>query len=107
MRGDASIVVEVVNRAAGRFRCTIAAMTHRPVVEIPTLVGGGRHRAGPGGDSHARRENTYPTGRRRDPPGRLARHARRTAQAPGRAALSLPLLRAQPGVLPRRPGDVD
>jgi hypothetical protein len=41
MPGDASIVVEVASRASGRFRCTIAAMTHRPVVEIPTPLGVG------------------------------------------------------------------
>jgi|APPan5920702856_1055754.scaffolds.fasta_scaffold25420_2 hypothetical protein len=41
MPGDASIVVEVASRASGRFRCTITAMTHRPVVEIPTPLGVG------------------------------------------------------------------
>ena len=41
MPGDASIVVEVARRASGRFRCTITAMTHRPVVEIPTPLGVG------------------------------------------------------------------
>ena len=41
MPGDASIVVEVASRASGRFRCTITAMIHRPVVEIPTPLGVG------------------------------------------------------------------
>src|SRR6266704_418547 len=67
----------------------------------------GRRIAGRGGGGHAGGKNAHPTGRRRDAPGRPARSARGTAQAPGRAALSVPLLRAQPGVFPRRAGDVD
>src|SRR6185436_2090689 len=60
-----------------------------------------------GGGGHAGRENTHPAGRRRDTPGRSARSARGTAQAPGLAALSVPLLREEPGVFPRRADDVE
>src|SRR5213594_4110040 len=56
---------------------------HRPSHEI---VAQGRRIAKRGG-GHARGENAHPAGRRRDAPGRPARNARGTAQAPGRAAL--------------------
>src|SRR5205085_2268333 len=77
---DASITVEVLVGASGRFAC--------------------KNRSRGGG--HAGREDTHSAGRRRDASGRPARNAPGTGEAPGCAALSLPVLRAQPGVLPRR-----
>src|SRR5205814_10184462 len=111
---------EVFIGAFDHFGCTIAVIVERPLVAevglvgqrarvtmVWELTGRGRRIAGPGGGRHARGENAHLAGRRRDAPGRPARNARGTAQAPRRAALSLSFLRAEPGLLPRGEGDVD
>src|SRR2546428_715335 len=86
---DASITVEVLIGASDRFACnnrghdSSVLMMEIRTVGVPSAGGG-----------HAGGENAHPAGRRRDASGRPARNARGTARAPGRAALSLPFLRA-------------